>query len=67
MGCELQPSKHAKDQMVLRGISKKEILDCILKGAKRLKGAKIIGLFGNLEVVFLKKPCHYFIITTYWR
>jgi hypothetical protein len=67
MKCEFQPSKHAKDQMVLRGISKKEIMDSILKGAKRFQGKKIIGLFGKVEVVFLKKPCHYFVITVYWR
>ncbi len=67
MECEFQPSKHAKDQMILRGISKKEIIDCILKGAKRLQEKKIIGVLGKLEVVFLKKPCHYFIITAYWR
>ncbi|ATZ61449.2 MAG: DUF4258 domain-containing protein [Methanosarcinales archaeon Met12] len=67
MQCEFQPSKHAKSQMVLRGISKREVLDCILKGAKRLQGKKVIGIFGKLEVVFWKRPCHYYIITTYWR
>jgi len=53
--------------MVLRGISKREVLDCILKGAKRLQGKKIVGIFGKLEVVFQKRLCHYYIITTYWR
>ncbi|UZE92123.1 MAG: DUF4258 domain-containing protein [Methanosarcinales archaeon] len=67
MQCEFQPSKHAKDQMVLRGISKREVLNCILKGAKRLQEKKIVGIFGKLEVVFQKRPCHYYIITTYWR
>ncbi len=67
MKCEFQPSLHAKDQMIIRGISKKEIMDCILKGAKRFHGKKIIAIFGKVEVVFLKKPCHYFVITTYWR
>jgi len=67
MKCEFQPSKHAKDQMVLRGISKKEILDSIYKGAKRVKEKKIVSIYGKVEVVFLKKPCHYFIITVYWR
>ncbi|MFQ5975516.1 MAG: DUF4258 domain-containing protein [Candidatus Hydrothermarchaeales archaeon] len=67
MKCEFQPSKHAKDQMILRGISKKEIKVCVLRGAKRLQGKRIIGIFGKLEVVFLKKPCHYFITTAYRR
>jgi len=53
--------------MIFRGVSKKEIMDCILKGAKRLYGKKIISVFGKLEVVFFKKPCHYFVITAYWR
>ncbi|MBI5252875.1 MAG: DUF4258 domain-containing protein [Euryarchaeota archaeon] len=67
MKCEFRPSIHAKNQMIARGISKKEIMDCILKGAKRLQGKKIIGIFGKVEAVFLKKPCHYYVITTYWR
>jgi hypothetical protein len=67
MECEFRPSKHAKDQMVLRGISKREIMDAVLKGAKRLQGEKIVGIYGKIEVVFLKKPCHYFVITAYWR
>ncbi|MFQ5815997.1 MAG: DUF4258 domain-containing protein [Candidatus Hydrothermarchaeaceae archaeon] len=67
MRCEFQPTKHAKDQMVIRGISKKEMMDCILKGAKRPQGKKIVSIFGKLEVVFLMKPCHYFVITAYWR
>lgn len=53
--------------MVIRGISQKEIMDCIQKGAKKLQGKKILGVFGKLEVVFLMKPCHYFVITAYWR
>ncbi len=53
--------------MIVRGISKKEIVDCILKGAKRLQGKKIISIYGKLEVVSMTKPCHYFVITAYWR
>lgn len=53
--------------MVLRGISKREIMDAVLKGAKRLQGKKIISIYGMIEVVFRKKPYHYFVITAYWR
>jgi len=67
MKCTFRPSRHAKDQMVLRGISKREVVDCMLKGAKRLDGKKMIALFGKVEVVFLKRPCNYFVITAYWR
>lgn len=65
--CALRPTKHAKDQMVRRGISKEEILEAILKGAKKINGRKIITLFRKLEVVYIQKPCQYFVITPYWR
>ena len=67
MKCKFRPSKHAKEQMIMRGISKEEVLNCILKGAKRLYGRKIVSRFGKIEVVFIKKPCQYFVITAYWR
>ena len=65
--CTLRPTKHAKNQMVKRGISKDEILEAILKGAKKIDGMKIVALFRKLEVVYIQKPCQYFVITPYWR
>lgn len=65
MKCTFSPSKHTKDQMIYRGISKEELIEAILKGAKRLQGKKIIALYKKIEVVYVQKPCHYFVITTY--
>lgn len=65
--CKLTPSRHAEDQMVERGISVREMLEAINKGVKRLIGRKILSLYKKLEVVYKLKPCHYFVITTYWR
>ncbi len=67
MGCAFRPTRHMKNMMLERGLSKKEIMDAILKGAKRAKGKKITSLFKRIEVVFIKVICNYFVITSYWR
>ncbi len=63
--CSFNPSVHAKDQMIERGISKEEMLETILQGAKRIQGEKIISSFKKMEAVYKQEPCHYFIITIY--
>lgn len=63
--CQFQPLPHAKNRMIERGISRIEILDAINKGAKRLDGRKIIAFHRGIEVVYKKKPCHIFVITTF--
>lgn len=66
--CSFRPSSHAKDKMIERGISKEEILETILKGAKRaFEENKIISFFKGFEVVYRQFPCNYFIITVYWK
>jgi len=67
MGCAFRPTKHMKNMMLERGLSKKEIMDAVLKGAKRVKERKITSLFKRIEVVFIKETCGYFVITSYWR
>lgn len=67
MKCAFQPTKHAKDQMIERGISKQEVLEAITKGAKKRQEHKIITRYRKIGVVFIQKPCHYFVITTYWE
>lgn len=42
-------------------------MNSVLKGAKKFQAEKIIGIYGKVEVVFPKRPCHYFVITAYWR
>ncbi|MBS3060912.1 MAG: DUF4258 domain-containing protein [DPANN group archaeon] len=67
MKCTIQPTRHAKDKMIERGISKQEVLDAITKGAKRRQEYKIVSRYRWVEVVFIQKPCHYYLITVYWE
>lgn len=63
--CEFQPSIHARTRMNQRGISKLEALTAINKGIKQIKKQKVIAKYQRVTIVFRKKPCHIFIITTY--
>ncbi|MBU0662029.1 DUF4258 domain-containing protein, partial [Candidatus Micrarchaeota archaeon] len=63
--CKFRPSRHAKDKMIETGIAKIEILEAVLRGAKRKLENKIISTFGGFEVVYRQLPCNYFIITVY--
>jgi len=65
--CSFRPSLHAKDKMIETGISKAEILESVLKGAKRYFHNKIISTFKGFEVVYRALPCNFFIITVYWK
>jgi len=65
--CSFRPSMHAKDKMIETGISKLEILEVVMKGAKRTFENKIISRFKGFEVVYRQLPCNYFIITVYFR
>jgi hypothetical protein len=67
MECEMQPSPHAMDRKIERGVSDTEMSEAISRGVKRMSKKKIIALHKGLEVVYRKKPCHIFIITLYWR
>jgi hypothetical protein len=56
-------SKHARNRMVERGISNKEVKEAISKGAKRFQGNKIISAYSYFEVVYKKMGKTVFIIT----
>ena len=64
--CRLRPSLHASDRMISQGIGHQEIMEAIVKGAKRREGEKIVSRFRGKEVVFVKRPCRYFLVTVYW-
>ncbi|MBN2067587.1 MAG: hypothetical protein JW744_03920 [Candidatus Diapherotrites archaeon] len=53
--------------MIETGINKFEILESLLKGAKRTFHNKIVSSFKGFEVVYRSLPCNYFIITVYWK
>ncbi|UCE37536.1 MAG: DUF4258 domain-containing protein [Thermoplasmata archaeon] len=65
MECKIRPTRHAQDMMIERGVSKREMVETINKGAKKLRKKKIVSFHRNIEVVYKKKPCHLFIITVY--
>lgn len=57
-------SKHAREQMVLRGISEKEIEEAIKRGSKELqKPNKILFNYRYFCVVTKKIKENYFVIT----
>ena len=60
-------SKHARERMVERGISKNEISKAIQKGKKRTHDGKIIASYTYFEVVYKKIRDKYYIITVQLR
>ena len=60
-------SKHARERMVERGISKNEISKAIQKGKKRTQNGKIIASYTYFEVVYKKIRDKYYIITVQLR
>ena len=65
MNCELRPTSHATEMLIERGISKGEVLETILKGAKKARGKKVTTMFRKIKLVYRKIPCHYIVITAY--
>ncbi|MBU2099667.1 DUF4258 domain-containing protein [Candidatus Micrarchaeota archaeon] len=65
--CSFRPSRHAKDKMIETGIPKIEILEGIIKGAKKIFKDKIVTTFRGFDVVYKQLPCNYFVITVYWK
>jgi hypothetical protein len=49
--------------MTGQGIGHREVMEAIVKGAKRWEGQKTVSWFRTKEVVFVKQPCRYFAVT----
>ena len=64
--CRMRPSLHAADRMISQGSGHQEVMEALVKGAKRREGEKIVSRFRGKEVVFVKRPCRYFLVTVYW-
>lgn len=64
---ELLLSQNAKEQMIDRGFSKKEVEECISKGTKNIQNGKIISTYRDYKVVYKKIKEKYFIITIMYR
>ena len=56
-------TKHARERMVLRGISLEEVKDAIMKGGKRIQDGKIVATYRYFEVVY-KKVSGVFVVVT---
>ena len=64
---DIELSQHAKEQMIDRGFSVKEIEECIKCGNKDIQNSKIISIYRDYKVVFKKIKEKYFIITIMYR
>ena len=46
-------SRHARQRMILRGISEREVSEAIRKGTKRTQDGKIVASYMYFEVVYV--------------
>ena len=53
--------------MIERGISRSEASEAIKKGAKAIRGRKILTRLRGIEVVYVARPCNHMVITLYRR
>ena len=60
-------SHHARQRMILRGISEREVREAIRKGTKRTQGAKIVASYTYFEVVYVVRGEDIFVITVQFR
>ena len=67
LSCKMRTSRHAEDRMIEREISRREAVETISKGAKRMRGPKVFSQLRGIEVVYVQKPCNQLVITIYRR
>ncbi len=60
-------SRHARQRMVLRGISEREVHDALRKGTKRTQGGKIVASYSYFEVVYVVRDGDVWVITVQFR
>ena len=64
MPLRIKYSRHAREQMVERGISEREVEECIKRGAKRLQTRdKILSEYRYYAAVYKKADDTCFVIT----
>ena len=61
---KLKISKHAKERMILRGITKEQIVTCIKRGAKIRQTEGILSSYTYIEVAWKKIEEEYYFIKT---
>ncbi|MFZ3355801.1 MAG: DUF4258 domain-containing protein [Thermoplasmata archaeon] len=60
---EVLYSKHARQRMVLRGISRKEVEAAIRSGSKTRQGGRIVSNYHYFAVVYVVQKNRCFVIT----
>ena len=60
-------SRHARQRMILRGISEREVHEAIQKGTKRTQDGRIVASYSYFEVVYVVRGQDYFVITVQFR
>jgi hypothetical protein len=69
--CKIKPTLHVQGKMDIYDIGMDLVLECILKGAKRvekdsMRGDKIVSNCKGFEVTFKKYPCSFYTISVTW-
>ena len=60
-------SRHARQRMILRGITEREVHDAIRKGTKRTQDGRIVASYSYFEVVYVVRGESVFVITVQFR
>jgi len=60
-------SRHARQRMILRGISEREVGDAIRDGTKRTHDGKIVASYTYFEVVYVVRGDDTRVITVQFR
>ncbi len=60
-------SRHARQRMILRGITEREVHDAIRKGTKRIQDGRIVASYSYFEVVYVVRRESVFVITVQFR
>ncbi len=59
--------RHARQRMILRGISEREVNDALRKGTKRTQDGKIVASYMYFEVVYVVRGEDVWVITVQFR
>lgn len=60
-------SRHARQRMILRGISDREVNEALRKGTKRTQDGKIVASYMYFEVVYVVRRQDVWVITVQFR
>jgi len=60
-------SRHARQRMILLGISEREVRDALRKGTKRTQDRKIVASYNYFKVVYVVRGEDILVITVQFR